>query len=385
MDFPKITSAFLNLTNTCNLGCKYCFVHQNPQKISLQVAIDAADWLAANCEQGQRPFINFFGGEPLLMYGEIIKPLIKYIRDKYQENFDLGITSNCTLMTEDVAEFLSENKVGLLLSMDGDKYSQDVNRPLKDGGSSFEILYPKLQMIRKYWPEVTFRSTITPITAPYLFENIIFAEKMGFINYFAMPNCFEPWSDNDINVLRTEIEKYTNHYIKSFQQDKNPIIFGDIEKMFRVIIERNKAIENNIYREESFCKSCGKCGLGASCSAGINFNGDIVSCQELFSCQDAIFVIGNIYDGINNEKRESLCKWWDSKDFYGKDCPNCKLNRVCSGYCAINNYLSGDMHKVPSILCDWKQIEFENAVKIAITLGEEKNKRFKERWGMYVR
>lgn len=51
---PKIYSAFLNLTNACNLACRYCFVEQHPDMISLQVAKDAADFWPPTRETGFR-------------------------------------------------------------------------------------------------------------------------------------------------------------------------------------------------------------------------------------------------------------------------------------------------------------------------------------------
>ena len=83
MELPKITSAFLNLTNSCNLTCRYCFVEQKPEFMTLQTAKDAADFLAGN---GQAS-INFFGGEPMLMWDEIIVPLTLYVHEKYGDGF----------------------------------------------------------------------------------------------------------------------------------------------------------------------------------------------------------------------------------------------------------------------------------------------------------
>ena len=80
---PEITSAFLVLTQACNLKCKYCFVVQKPRSMTFQTAVDAADYLAANAEErGETPSINFFGGEPLLKWKDVIVPLTYYIRHK---------------------------------------------------------------------------------------------------------------------------------------------------------------------------------------------------------------------------------------------------------------------------------------------------------------
>ena len=36
--YPKVTSACFNLTDACNLQCRYCFVEQHPHFMTLDVA-----------------------------------------------------------------------------------------------------------------------------------------------------------------------------------------------------------------------------------------------------------------------------------------------------------------------------------------------------------
>lgn len=387
MNYPKITSAFLNLTNACNLACRYCFVQQNPKHMTLQTAKDAADWLAENAAGTENPSITFFGGEPLLRFEQVIKPLTEYIRRRYGSRYSLSVTSNCTLMTEEKAAFLNENNVGLLLSMDGDRTTQDANRPLRGGGSSFDELVNKLPLILRYWPTVTFRSTVTAKTAKSLYDNMLFAEKQGFANYFVMPNCFEPWSKDAIQTLREQMALYRDHYISKIQSGDPPIFFSQLEKQFAKIVQRNNCIQMGERRNRRLCGSCGKCGLGANRFAGININGDVTACQEMFSREtEELFTIGNIYTGIDDEKRKKLSDLWDSEPAKGDRCETCPLDRVCDGGCVANNYLkSSDMHKVPDIFCEWNRILFDAAVEIMQTLGAGKNETFKRRWNMYVR
>lgn len=70
---PLITSVFLNITNACNLACRYCFVKQSPDYMTYQTAKDSADFLIHNAEiAGVTPAITFFGGEPLLGWDSVI-------------------------------------------------------------------------------------------------------------------------------------------------------------------------------------------------------------------------------------------------------------------------------------------------------------------------
>ena len=48
---PLITSVFLNVTDSCNLRCPYCFVEQKPNYMNYQTAKDTADFLIRNAEK----------------------------------------------------------------------------------------------------------------------------------------------------------------------------------------------------------------------------------------------------------------------------------------------------------------------------------------------
>lgn len=346
--------------------------------MTLRTAKDAADFLAGNAQNGEGS-INFFGGEPLLCWGSVIVPLTKYVREKYGKGFQLSMTSNCTLMDEGKLKFMRENEIGLLCSADGDRKTQDRNRPLHNGGSSFDIMQEKLPLVLRYYPNVTFRATVTQDTADDLFHNMMFAEGLGFQSFFVIPNSFEVWED--MTPLRREMRKYSDHYIDCMREGKDPIYFSELEKRFSKIRARNEAIYKENMRENPSCKACGKCGLGASRFAGIDINGDLIACQELFSYCDDHFTIGNIYTGTNDEARERLIKEFDSVPVTGDDCEGCKLNRICDGGCVANNYLQyGDMHRISPVCCEWERILFDEAVYIMQTLGGEKNERFRERW-----
>lgn len=109
---PEISSAFLNVTNACNLACRYCFVEQHPGYMSIEVAKDAVHFLIGNAKkQNVTPSITFFGGEPMLCWDRVIKPLIQHIREELAIPFSLSMTTNGTLLTEDIIEHLHKNDV----------------------------------------------------------------------------------------------------------------------------------------------------------------------------------------------------------------------------------------------------------------------------------
>lgn len=372
--FPKITSAFFILTNQCNLKCPYCFVNQNVEKMPFNIALDATKFLIRNSKDiGYTPNITFFGGEPLLEWDSVIVPLTKYIREEYKEPFNLSITSNCILMTEDKLRFMKENNIGLLFSIDGDKETQDINRPFHSGKGSFDMLIDKIPMILKYYPNMTFRATIHKPTAHLTFDNMKFAIQQGYNNMFFIPNVFDDWSEDDKDILRWQVSMFGDYFIKNARYGKI-IHLNNLDRIFPLITEINEAYKNKSGRP--LIKH--KCGLGTGAGASISPDGKIYACQEMVT-NDSTFLIGDIYNGENQEKRKQLASMFNSQKVYGlNNCVGCKLDKVCDGACVANNYLwSKDLNRIPDMYCYWQQILLDEAIRICNILGSERNELFK--------
>lgn len=372
--FPKITSAFFILTNQCNLKCPYCFVNQNVEKMPFNIALDATKFLIRNSKDiGYTPNIVFFGGEPLLEWDSVIVPLTKYIREEYKEPFNLSITSNCILMTEEKLNFMKENNIGLLFSIDGDQETQDINRPFHSGKGSFDILIDKIPMILKYYPNMTFRATIHKPTAHLTFDNMKFAIQQGYNNMFFIPNVFDDWSEDDKDILRWQVSMFGDYFIKNARHGKI-IHLNNLDRIFPLITEINEAYKNKSGRP--LIKH--KCGLGTGAGASISPDGKIYACQEMVT-NDSTFLIGDIYNGENQEKRKQLASMFNSQKVYGlNNCVGCKLDKVCDGACVANNYLwSKDLNRIPDMYCYWQQILLDEAIRICNILGSERNELFK--------
>lgn len=385
MSLPKITSVMLVVTHACPLACRYCFVHQEPSRMSFETAKATAEFLIANAEaMGAEPSINFFGGEPMVMWDEIIVPLTKWIREEYKKPFDLGITTNGVLLNEERIQFMKDNQIGILFSIDGNRETQDYNRPYHNGKSSFDTLEPLIPLISEAFPMVTFRTTVIPATCHHLFENVKYAASQGFTKFFTIPNVFEEWNDLNREVLFQEIRKYGDYYIESCRSGQEPIDFTAISRAFNDIRQINNAISNREYRTRPQCKACGKCGLGSGIFASVHPNGNIYGCQEMTSNEgeESIFYIGNIFTGVEEERRIKLMDMFDKEVVTGKNCQSCKYNRICDGGCVANNYLiTGSLNVVPEIYCWWTQLILDEAIRIMQILGREENELFRQKWG----
>ena len=382
-ELPLISSGFLILTERCNLACRYCFVKQNPKEMSYQTALDAVHFLIKNAEaSGEEPSINFFGGEPLIKWDEIIVPLTNYIRQEYKKPFSLGMTTNGVLLDDKKLAFMKENNIGILFSIDGAKATQDFNRPFHNGRGSFDKLEKTIEKVLAFDPNATFRATIDHRTVQHTYENMRFAISKGYTNMFFVPNVFAEWSQEQKEQLKEEVKKFGNWYIEEARKG-NFIDFSPFVEKIYEINKINMAHENNEHRLINNFPGEGKCGLGATRFASIGTDGTLYGCQEMTSNsdKDQTFVIGDIYNGTDDQKRLALANKFNKKAVEGTNCESCLLNSICDGGCVANNYMvTGDVNKMPEMLCYWYQILLDEAIHVSRVLGEERNEAFKNKF-----
>lgn len=398
-EWQYLTNICLNVTDACNLACRYCFVEQHPHFMTLQTAKDSADWLYKNlqikkekgyCPENEKCSITFFGGEPMLMYDSIIVPLVNYCNTKYPNTFTFGMTTNCTLLTPERIDFLYDNHIYPLLSLDGAKETQDYNRPCQDGSSSFDKIYKNIPYLLSKMPFLTFRSTIDQGSVQNTFKNYLFAEKLGFKEFYTMPNERVEWTQENKEILAKEVEKIFKYQIDKFLNNEIPINFSRINEIFEILLKQdiNIASNNKYFSTSRDKRNVVRCGLGTT-GGSIGYDGSIYGCQEQDShSEKGLFLIGNIYNGgINIDKHIQFLKIFsDSINIKCKNeqlCVNCILQKNChynNGYsCPANSYdLFKDFNISSEMTCFWYQILAQNCLIMQQILVEQNCMLFKE-------
>ena len=138
MSYPLITNGIVLLTKKCNLKCDYCYETLTNDIMTLTTLKDIINILNDNASQmGVIPKLNFFGGEPLLQFEDLIKPACQYAKE-LNPRFVLTITTNGTLLTEEILNYFKFMNVNIMLSLDGHQQSHNLHRKYSDGKGSFE-------------------------------------------------------------------------------------------------------------------------------------------------------------------------------------------------------------------------------------------------------
>ncbi len=142
---PILKSLCLHVAHDCNLRCGYCFADTGDfgghrALMSKEVAQKAIEFAIKGSKKRHNLELDLFGGEPL-MNMLVVKFIVDYVRKREKEtgkNIKLTLTTNGTLLTDEIVTYLNDNRVMLVLSLDGSKKTHDHMRPYPGHLGSFD-------------------------------------------------------------------------------------------------------------------------------------------------------------------------------------------------------------------------------------------------------
>lgn len=360
-EYSRPTTVLLGVTNRCNLSCPYCFVAQDKQDMSFETAEKAVQMVLKNAEiTGGDPSVLFFGGEPLIMFDKIIVPLI----EKYDGQVkSWGLTTNGILLDEDKVDFFYKRGIMPLLSFDGVKEVQNIQRPGK-GFSSYDTFMNNLPYILLRFPETTIRMTVTKESIPYLYESYMMFDELGVMNVTCAPDQFEDWTDDDAILYRDQVDLIGHHMYTS-------VIKGKEVTKFKPLTDYVQGVWRVFYAGGlKFNNSMKRCGLGVT-TCSVTPKGSIIPCQEHISKPS--FIIGHVdlYQGIDEVSHKNFLTWyWDHINSLkcDKNCPEYIREACVSDTCPV--ILEDRGFHIPETNCVIKRRLWEVAHRIfTLTYG----------------
>jgi len=360
-DPESINAIDIFISDTCNLACKYCFVykdssHYRSDLMKLEVGEKAIDFLLKKSGKKKNLFVCFFGGEPLINFRVLKRIVIYALKEGVRNNkyFNFSITTNGTLFSDEIVEFIAEYKIQVLISIDGDKFSQNLNRPLSDGGESYSGIVNNLKKLDRRNISYSARATVSSLTKNRIFNNYEHLNSLGF-KRIRFENAFAPEGEmfinrrNDIEEIKDQyslISKRVNHFIRSKK-------YYNLETL-PLPMERIATKSPGFY----------------SCTAGKGFvavdvNGDIYLCHRFV--RNGEFYMGNVVNNTFDIKWPKIIINEMSVENRRK-CGKCWARYICGGGCyAINYEFNSDIFLAPKIYCSLMKYTIKQALTIYIT------------------
>lgn len=362
---PLVKSLCLHVAHDCNLRCKYCFAGtgdfgHDRSLMSKEVGEKAVDFIIANSGHRKHCELDFFGGEPL-MNMPVVKHVVEYVRKREMETgkeFKLTLTTNGVLLNDANIEYLNDNNISLVLSLDGRKEVHDNMRPNVAGKGSYDGILANFKKLvdTRGGQNYFLRGTFTAYNLDFTADVLDMADK-GFdllsVEPVVAKECDYELTEEHLPKLFEEYDKLTEAYIERK-------LSGNGFEFFHFNMDINNG--------PCVAKRLSGCGAGHEYFA-VAPNGDLYPCHQ-FVGRDK-YLLGTIFDGVTNKE---MPKYFRQAHVLNKpECSKCWARFYCSGGCHANaDLFNGDI-KVPyEIGCKLQQKRMECAIMIQAKLALEK-------------
>ncbi|MGQ9779721.1 MAG: thioether cross-link-forming SCIFF peptide maturase [Bacillota bacterium] len=349
----------LHVAHDCNLRCAYCFAAKGDYRggrrlMPFAVARRALDFLIENSGDRREIEVDFFGGEPLLNM-DVVKQVVAYGKERAAEsgkNIHFTLTTNGTLLNEEIIEFLNEHMDNVVISLDGRPEVHDAKRYDITGRGSFDRICPQaLRLVERRGAKSYFiRGTFTADNLDFA-NDVLFLADLGFREISIEP------------VVGTGAPFY-------LRQEDLPAILVEYEHLAEAVLLREAQgkgfrfyhFQLDLYKGPCLVRRIHGCGAGVEYLA-VSPEGDLYPCHQFVS-EDS-FKMGDLQRGIIREDiREDFLK---TNILTVKNCQECWAKLFCSGGCHAHAYFTHrDLRRPNELTCAMTRKRIECAIMLRL-------------------
>jgi uncharacterized protein len=359
----------LNVTSKCNLSCGYCYEYgedriveatTKPRFMNEEIARQSVDFMFTESDDSPTVNLTFFGGETLMNF-KVLKSALAYARERAAalgKEVNSSLTTNATLLREEVIDWIVENDVGVTVSIDGAREQQDKHRTFANGMGSYDIIIPNIKELlarhrrRPVGARVTLTGQNLDVVSIYkhLFEEIGFWE-VGFAPVTTSWQREYSIQDDGFQTLLSGFQTLAADFLQS------------------ALAGRRHGFSNVRDTLEELHKGMSKaypCGAGLGLM-GVATDGDVALCHRFAGSNT--HKLGTVFDGVDHARQD---------DFLTKhhianktDCATCWARPLCAGGCYHEAHTRYGSTVEPNLhYCDWIRSWTNTCLEVYGTLAE---------------
>jgi len=332
----KQMMVWLQLTDTCNLDCGYCYIKKQLTYMGLELAKKLIVKIVSDC--GKNGFgevvIKLAGGEPALRWNEG-KTLIDWATTYFVDSAPrvrFHIITNGTLLPLSLIEYISSGKVNISISLDGTEKWHNKQRRYINGSGSFRDVDRNINKllsvgVHPYILTTVTKNNVCGITklAEYCIQRDL---SFRFSFYREVPNSPDDLKNDNLQLTRELLRCYewmgSNLPNRSLYQFHK---FGDMNLKIPKIRG---------------------CGIGVN-GLTLTSDGKVCICQYEMSNPLGNALKNNVIQLITDQNHYSLA---ENRIEQIPVCQDCKWRFVCGGGCPFLTKRHYGSFKHPSPYCE---------------------------------
>jgi uncharacterized protein len=345
----------LHLSDQCNLRCSYCWIKpgESPAVMTPEIAGAA---LSMFPHDGRDLRIGFFGGEPL-MHFDLLRKIVDIAWTHVYWNLKpaachFHVTTNGTLITKQMADFLAARGFSIIVSCDGPEKIHDAAR----GQGSHAAMLRGLELLRdagcsnRVVLRGTWTGTPARLCARLLALNDMCTEGLA-AGVALEPAAGAPYGD----ALDGEIRDACNCFAMQGRSRAAPRCaprWQYLEKtLSRILWQQWRATE---------------CGAGRGYYT-VGPTGAIYACHKQQNSQ-----IGRIVSDRPIVDETARAKWLDNRFCARRECSLCWARHVCGGACRSESLeFCGSVSKPHAGRCAMMRRLVAESLRLAAALPRE--------------
>lgn len=339
----------LYLAEGCNLQCRYCYEGSQKKNgmMDKETIEQVLNYLVENAWDNEKIHLVLLGGEPLLNKPAFFH-VINTIREQYgniREKFLIEMTTNGTLLDEDVIKTVRDEKIDLSVSIDGKKETHDINRESIDGREKFPAILKNISRLLKLEVPFNIRMTVSNNNVMKLYENVIYFFEMGVKRVYISYDYYADWTEDELIILDRQMQRLDELYLEEIA-DTDERILNLYDLKYTTFLAK---------RPIEFC-SAGSIGHFI-----VKCNGDIFPCS--YVANEEFWKIGSVNDGINESCFRKCAKKYVQQKF---SCKSCEIAFTClAARCGFLNYrTTGLLNQPKEIVCRLEHILYEHNLQV---------------------
>jgi uncharacterized protein len=344
----RMLTAWLHITNACNLRCPYCYVNKSAEGMDPSVGRATVEAVLKSAVAHNFPAVKlkYAGGEASLNH-RLMLSLHDHARVLAVQH---GIALHATLLSNGVRlspaliEALKTRDIRVMISLDGIGEQHDVQRPFINGKPSFEHVERTISLLRERDHAPHLSVTVTNRNCAGLAEVVRFALERNLtfsLNFFRDNDCAARFSD-----LQYEERAMIRALREAFA------VIADLLPRWSVlgsILDRGQLLEP---RQRS-------CGVGQDYVV-IDQRGRIAKCH-----MEIERTIGDVFRddpllAIRHDATLVQNLAVDEKE----GCRDCTWRYWCSGGCAVATFRATGRYDIKSPNCNIYKAIYPEALRL---------------------
>ncbi len=344
----RMLTAWLHVTNACNLRCPYCYLHKTSESMDESTGRAAVEAVIGSAIRHGFPAVKlkFAGGEASLNH-RLMMSLHAHARTLADTN---GLELQATLLSNGVAlppsliRSLKAEAIKVMISLDGVGDQHDVQRPSVNGRPSFHLVERTIaRLIEEDWvPHLSI--TITQRNAGGVPDVVRFALERDVtfsLNFFRDNDCAASFSD-----LQYEEEAMISALLAGFRVIEE---FLPPWSVLGSVLDRGQLLEP---RQRS-------CGVGQDYVV-VDQRGRVAKCH-----MEIERTLGDVFQDdplklIRQDTATAQNLLVEEKE----GCRDCTWRNWCSGGCTIATFRATGRYDVKSPNCNIYKAIYPEALRL---------------------